>query len=469
MQPFKKIWALNAAFLFYMIFAYSMQSFLGIFADPEKMKQVYLASIAGNLLGIFLLPLIIPLGALREGAFHRNGRPARHKLRLAVLALFFIPGVVLRFLGVHAWQESLLITVVMSCGTGAGTVLIYGLFYTLGGKNRALWSVLYTSAGLLVFYLILGPGRTVLTPHLFMGSGYALAAAGIMIILFLSDALQSRAVQAAPVKSNAKQSTLPLFLFPILAALVILWTNSFTDRLFMPIMNNPFNSGFNPSTVAMLLMLAALGFLANYMQQRFMSVFIPLCSVLFVLSPSLLLFSRSESVFLILYTLNVTALHLIPALFPLVIMDLYWNRNGSSGFWAWLLAFSIQLIRSNSIIQAGLFRNITIDNAYAVILLSLAAIVFFVLCYKSIAAKTEKLIPAMPATDIIKIFKKYNLSEREAEVAALLVREGLSNEEAGQRLFISPLTVKSHISQIYQKFGVKRRAAFLAKVYSESN
>ena len=48
------------------------------------------------------------------------------------------------------------------------------------------------------------------------------------------------------------------------------------------------------------------------------------------------------------------------------------------------------------------------------------------------------------------------LSKREMEVLQLLV-EGLSNQEIGERLYVSESTVKSHVSNLFSKLDVKRR------------
>ena len=56
------------------------------------------------------------------------------------------------------------------------------------------------------------------------------------------------------------------------------------------------------------------------------------------------------------------------------------------------------------------------------------------------------------------------LSAREREVLAL-VAKGTSNKEIARVLFISEATVKTHLTHIYGKLGVKDRAAAVAVAY----
>jgi DNA-binding CsgD family transcriptional regulator len=52
--------------------------------------------------------------------------------------------------------------------------------------------------------------------------------------------------------------------------------------------------------------------------------------------------------------------------------------------------------------------------------------------------------------------KKLGISPREYEVLQLM-SEGLSNQEIGEKLFISLPTVKTHTTNLYMKLDVKRR------------
>ena len=56
---------------------------------------------------------------------------------------------------------------------------------------------------------------------------------------------------------------------------------------------------------------------------------------------------------------------------------------------------------------------------------------------------------------------EFGLSPREVEVLRFLV-DGLSNEEIGQALFISPRTAGTHVANILGKLGVHSRAAAVA-------
>ncbi|MFB9646228.1 response regulator transcription factor [Microbacterium terregens] len=56
------------------------------------------------------------------------------------------------------------------------------------------------------------------------------------------------------------------------------------------------------------------------------------------------------------------------------------------------------------------------------------------------------------------------LTERETEVLRL-VGQGLTNDEIAQRLFLSPLTAKTHVSRIMQKLAARDRVQLVVTAY----
>ena len=75
---------------------------------------------------------------------------------------------------------------------------------------------------------------------------------------------------------------------------------------------------------------------------------------------------------------------------------------------------------------------------------------------------------ANPESAREKVYKSYGLTEREKEVARLIV-EGFDNKDIGERLFISSRAIAFHVTNIFRKFGIingknKGRSLFLAKL-----
>ncbi|HYZ97286.1 MAG TPA: response regulator transcription factor [Acidimicrobiales bacterium] len=71
------------------------------------------------------------------------------------------------------------------------------------------------------------------------------------------------------------------------------------------------------------------------------------------------------------------------------------------------------------------------------------------------AAKTREARPS-PDLDV--------LTEREREVMAL-VAEGLTNDEIAERLYVSPMTAKTHVSRAMVKLGARDRAQLVVFAY----
>lgn len=56
------------------------------------------------------------------------------------------------------------------------------------------------------------------------------------------------------------------------------------------------------------------------------------------------------------------------------------------------------------------------------------------------------------------------LTEREKEVLVLVAR-GLSNQEIGQQLFVTPATAKTHVSRLLMKLGARDRTQLVVMAY----
>lgn len=65
------------------------------------------------------------------------------------------------------------------------------------------------------------------------------------------------------------------------------------------------------------------------------------------------------------------------------------------------------------------------------------------------------------------IFELYEITEREKEIIALVCK-GKTNKEVAEILFLSPLTVRDHLSNIYRKTNVNNRMK-LANIFSHSS
>ncbi|MFD1827956.1 MULTISPECIES: response regulator [Mumia] len=82
------------------------------------------------------------------------------------------------------------------------------------------------------------------------------------------------------------------------------------------------------------------------------------------------------------------------------------------------------------------------------------------------AARGESVLSPAVATRVVSrvLARSQELSGRETEVLALVAR-GRSNREIAKLLFVSEATVKTHLGHVYEKLGVKDRAAAVATAY----
>lgn len=63
--------------------------------------------------------------------------------------------------------------------------------------------------------------------------------------------------------------------------------------------------------------------------------------------------------------------------------------------------------------------------------------------------------------------ERFGLTRREVEILHLLAR-GRTNKEIAADLYISPLTVRTHLEHVYEKLGVGNRTEAVARILETS-
>jgi DNA-binding CsgD family transcriptional regulator len=75
-------------------------------------------------------------------------------------------------------------------------------------------------------------------------------------------------------------------------------------------------------------------------------------------------------------------------------------------------------------------------------------------------------IPESKRLDQGRLKRMYKFTDREADIVVQTC-QGLTNAEIAERLFVSEVTVKKHIQNIFQKAGVKHRTALVHKILQD--
>ncbi len=121
-----------------------------------------------------------------------------------------------------------------------------------------------------------------------------------------------------------------------------------------------------------------------------------------------------------------------------------------------ILVFGLLIASLLILFQLGKYRVFEGDISSELVI-SIAAIAFFGLGIYFRKKWNKEALEKDPDTINYDKINELDLSKREIEVLQELVN-GLSNKEISEKLFISESTTKSHISNIYSKLDVNRRA-----------
>ncbi|MFC0876716.1 response regulator transcription factor [Saccharicrinis sp. FJH2] len=140
------------------------------------------------------------------------------------------------------------------------------------------------------------------------------------------------------------------------------------------------------------------------------------------------------------------------------------------------LLFFCKCIHFNlRIINAAGYALVAISNLLLVFIFSDLLIVsvvnlFFFLVMTSFTVAVYyglniRVEPKVSGTSSERIFAKFGVTQREREVI-WEIRNGLTNQQIADKLFVTLQTVKDHNSRIYQKLGVKNRTQ-LVKLFND--
>jgi DNA-binding CsgD family transcriptional regulator len=252
-------------------------------------------------------------------------------------------------------------------------------------------------------------------------------------------------------------------------ATTFLILNSLLQMRFFPLISGAVGA-YRPFYPALIFAVLLLGFLAGrsalFVKGKagsFLRILLVPMIMLFILMP-VLHFLNDENLFFapVMNSLVNIAAFSAWIIFTTAIVELY---RGQRFFYA--AAPSVLIMYSLMFLGPLLGPVIPKGPGFMVLVSAVAALLFTILAFRILFPGLRLLAenePEAPAYSLRTIFLEHGLNEKEAEVARLIVTEGLSNQKIAERILRSKPTVEKHLTSIYRKFGVPDRTAFLAKV-----
>jgi DNA-binding CsgD family transcriptional regulator len=470
-------------------------------AYKDVMYAVYIFYFTGIAIGAVLCPLFLPVpGGKNKPLF----------ISIGFIAFLIALEFTMRSLGFRAWLGSSAIRGIMALPEGILTSACYGLFYLSWLRRRTAgdqvnrtgkFCSLVLGAALLgsvlaCYYSIPLMEKSIAAEEPLKGAAFlfnfikwcmvVLAGVSSAASVFLmrntvdtyapagigvsvsNDASTTAAQGALAVKTDW---SVILRLIGIASLFTIL--NGVMDMRALPLYTD--NSIYCPHYLTVAVVVPVLGFLAGTSIRRFLRRFLLPVIILFILFSCLPLFEDHPQFNIIMSTLISIAHYTAWVVFTTAVVELY-----SGGFWfygaATVIFFSVAFAFLSPVIGPFVPDGIK----YRVLFIIIAVVLSMLLAFRwllfpklphnaapsatasAMPQRVFRVTPNFEMSNLENIFKERELSQREIEVAILLLKEGLEKKEIGKRLFIAPGTAKLHISKIYQKFEVNNRAEFMA-------
>jgi len=450
------------------------------------MYAVYIFYFAGIAIGAVLCPLFLPLP---------NGKSKPLFMSAGFIAFLVVLEFILRSLGFRVWLGSAAVRGIMAIPEGIETTMCYGLFYLtwlrwpaalpttgrqanrtgrfcslvlgaalLGSVLACYYSVPLMEAGIAAEDPLKGATLVFDFIKWCMAVLGVLAAAAVFLMRYAADG-NAHAGSAA----NAVTTDRPVILRLIGFAVVFTVLNGLLDMRALPLYSD--KAFYHPHYLTVAAAVLFLGFLAGRSVKLFIRRFLLPAIILFILFSCLPLFEDYPRLNMVMNTLVAIAHYTAWVVFTTAIVELY-----AGGFWFYGAATVIFFSVVFAFLAPVIGPFVPDGTKYRVLFTVIAAVLFMLLAFRwllfpkprSVTRQEPFPAPFLEGSNIENIFRERGLSQREIEVARLLVKEGLGKKEIGERLYIAPGTAKIHISNIYQKFEVNNRAEFMA-LFVKSN
>jgi DNA-binding CsgD family transcriptional regulator len=457
--------------------------------------QIYLLNFAGMVLGAALCPLFLPLPLSPSGEIFLLAKEPW--ISAAFIVLVITPNLVVRSLGVAFWLGSIPARIFMALSSGMMQPIALGLFYVTrlqasspsrppyANRTGPYASLLLAAA--MMTAVVVRQGAMPLLEH----SGLAAEPMRAMTLLFnilkwtalclgLSAVVCVLALgKGRSVASNGRKGENPPTDWKMIARLLGLGATFFILNSLLEMRLFPLVSGaegayrpYFPAVIPATLLLAFLAgrsalFVAGKTGPFLRRLLIPMM-LLFILLPALHFLNDAYPAFALAMNTLVSIAHFsIWSIFTTAMVELCRGRK-----FFYVSAAAVYMIYSLAFLGPLLGPLIPRGPGYMVLISAVGALVFTLLGFRALFPGLPLLAetgPEPPAHSVSALFRDHGLTEREAEVARLIVMEGLSNQQIAERIFRSKFTVEKHVTGIYRKFGVSDRAAFVAKALRQGH
>ncbi|MCL2443054.1 MAG: LuxR C-terminal-related transcriptional regulator [Treponema sp.] len=458
---------------------------------------ISLFSFFGVALGALLCSFFMPLFS------YRGIEPVETPPRIPVKTILFIlviiiPNVILRSLGVELWASSLFTRFFVHVLSGMLYPICLGLFLqthlvgnNLGNNNKVLqgenrtsrYGIFYFAIaviiGIVIRYIYLSilenfglTSNTIQVMNLtyniinifMLLIGFFIFACIFLLVRFnLSGQKQDIPVTENSLSDTSKTNWQLIFRLIGLAVVFRVLNSAMELRLF-PRLTYSMNS-FDLHPVILIIFIPLFALIAGRSINRFLKIFIPAAISIFILIPCLLFFNEYPGFLLFMEILVGLLNNLIWVVFTFAIIEHYNGR-----FWFYALASSIHFTTLFSMLSPIISRFIPDGTEFTILICGIAALLFLFLAIRIVFPKTQPVTIVKPDTShsdnniaLLDIFQEYKLSDGEIEVA-VLVMEGLKNEEIAKKLYRATITIKVHLVSIYRKLNVRNRAEFMLLV-----